>query len=80
MITNHRESLRRLSQKYPGARIALEVGSHSPWISRFLKELGHEVFVANPRKLRAIHANDRKSDKNDARILARLARVDTQLL
>ena len=80
MITNHRESLRRLSQKHPGARIALEVGSHSPWISRFLKELGHEVFVANPRKLRAIHANDRKSDKNDARILARLARVDTQLL
>lgn len=80
MITNHRESLRRLSQKHPGARIALEVGSHGPWISRFLKELGHEVFVANPRKLRAIHANDRKSDKNDARILARLARVDTQLL
>ena len=51
-ITNHRESLRRLSLKYPGARIAHEVGSHSPWISRFLTELGHEVFVANPRKLR----------------------------
>ena len=50
MITNHRESLRRLSQKHPGARIAMEVGSHSPWIKRFLTELGHEVFVANPRK------------------------------
>jgi hypothetical protein len=46
-VTNHRESLRRLSQKYPGARIACEVGSHSPWIKRFLTELGHEVFVAN---------------------------------
>jgi transposase len=79
-ITNDRDSLRRLSQKYPGARIAHEVGSHSPWISRFLQELGHEVFVANPRKLRAIYASDRKSDKNDARILARLARVDPQLL
>lgn len=80
MITNHRESLRRLSLKYPGARIAHEVGSHSPWTSRFLKELGHEVIVANPRKLRAIYANDRKSDKNDARMIARLARVDPQLL
>ena len=35
-ITNHRESLRRLGKKYPEARVALEVGSHSPWISRFL--------------------------------------------
>lgn len=39
-ITNHRESLRRLSQKYPKARIALEVGTHSPWTSRMLEELG----------------------------------------
>jgi len=79
-ITNHRESLRRLSQKHPGARIAMEVGSHSPWIKRFLTELGHEVFVANPRKLRAIYTSDRKSDKNDARMLAKIARMDPQLL
>ncbi len=39
-ITNHRESLRRLSQKHPGARIAFEVGSNSQWIKRFLAELG----------------------------------------
>ena len=79
-ITNHRESLRRLSQKYPEARIAHEVGTHSPWISRILTDFGHEVFVANPRKLRAIYANDRKSDKNDARMIARIARMDPQLL
>lgn len=79
-ITNHRESLRRLSQKYPGARIAMEVGSHSPWIKRFLAELGHEVFVANPRKLRAIYTSDRKSDKNDARMLAEISRVAPRLL
>jgi transposase len=79
-ITNHRESLRRLSQKYPGARIAMEVGSHSPWIKRFLTELDHEVFVANPRKLRAIYTSDRKSDKNDARMLAKIARMDPRLL
>jgi transposase len=79
-ITNHRESLRRLAKKYPGARVALEVGSHSPWISRFLRELGLEVIVANARKLRAIYQSDRKSDERDARMLARLARVDPALL
>ena len=60
--------------------IAFEVGSHSPWISRFLKELGHRVIVANPRKLRAIYQNTRKSDEQDARILAKIARVDESLL
>ena len=79
-ITNHRENLRRLAKKYPGARIALEVGSHSPWVSRFLREQGLEVIVANARKLRAIYQSDRKSDERDARMLARMARMDPELL
>ena len=79
-ITNHRDSLRRLSNKYPGARIAMEVGTHSPWTSRFLQALGHEVLVANPRKLRAIFTSTRKSDQTDAYMIARLARVDPTLL
>ena len=44
-ITNHRDSLRRLSKKHPDALIALEVGAHSPWISRFFNKLGHAVVV-----------------------------------
>jgi transposase len=32
-------------------RIALEVGTHSPWVSRLLSSLGHEVIIANPRQL-----------------------------
>lgn len=79
-ITNNRESLKRLSQKYPKARIAMEVGQHSPWTSRFFEPLGHEVLVANARKLRAIYTNTRKSDQNDAQMIARLARVDPKLL
>lgn len=79
-ITNHVESLRRLSQKFPGALIALEVGTHSPWITRFLQGLGHEVLVANPRKLRAIYQNDRKCDLYDARMLAKLAAFDPAML
>ena len=79
-ITNHRESLRRLSKKYPGAVMVMEVGSHSPWLSRFLENLNHRVLVANPRKLRAIYQNTRKSDQRDARMIAKIARMDESLL
>lgn len=61
-------------------RVALEVGTHSRWIARALDSAGHEVLVANPRKLRAIYENDNKDDRVDAEILARLARVDPTLL
>jgi len=79
-IPNDRAGLERLSKDYPEALIAMEVGTHSPWISNHLKKLGHEVIVANARKLRAIYCNDRKSDKRDAQMLAKLARVDKELL
>lgn len=63
-----------------GARVVLEVGPHSPWISRLLAAAGHEVLVANPRKLRLIYENDHKSDKADAEYLARVGRMDPELL
>jgi transposase len=61
-------------------RVALEVGTHSPWVSRLLKALGHEVLVANPRKLRFIYQSRAKTDRVDARALARVARMDPALL
>ncbi len=61
-------------------RIALEVGTHSPWISRLLSAWGHDVLVANPRKLRLITDSDSKRDRTDARLLARLAHVGPALL
>src|SRR5579871_1331574 len=62
------------------ARIVLEAGTHSPWVSRYLERLGHEVLVANARQVRIIYDNDRKTDQVDAGTLARLARVDKSLL
>jgi len=62
------------------ARIAMEAGTHSLWISEQLKEFGHEVIVANVRELRAICRNDRKSDRVDAEKLARYARLDPEVL
>jgi transposase len=72
-------SLRVLFEGKGRMRIALEAGTHSPWISRLIA-LGHEVLVAKPRKLRLIAESDAKHDRADARLLARLAHVGPALL
>jgi transposase len=64
----------------PRSRIALETGMHSPWISRLLSGLGHEVIVAHARNVRLIGESRRKDDRLDAQTLARLARIDPKLL
>jgi transposase len=70
---------RRFASEQPMC-IAIEAGTHSPWASRVLKECGHQVLVANARKLRLIYTNKRKTDEIDAENLARLARLDPKLL
>ena len=64
----------------PRSRIALETGMHSPWVSRELGQLEHEVIVAHARNVRLIGESRRKDDRLDAQTLARLARIDPQLL
>ena len=78
-----RTSTKALQQVFgamPRSRIALEIGTHSPWISRLLGQWGHEVIVANARKVRLIGESRKKDDRLDAQTLARLARIDPQLL
>jgi transposase len=70
---------RRFASERP-MRIAIETGTHSPWVSRVLEGCGHDVLVANSRKTRLIYANKRKTDEVDAENLARLARLDPKLL
>jgi transposase len=70
----------RKFRSFPPCRIAMEVGPHSRWASQTLKDLDHEVIVADARKLRLIYENPRKEDKVDAEYLARLARLDPKLL
>jgi transposase len=79
-LRNTPEAFRRRFASERPLRIALEAGTHSPWASRVLEECGHEVLVANARKLRLIYANKRKTDEIDAENLARLARLDPKLL
>ena len=79
-VGNERNSLAGLSRRYPGALVVVEAGCHSPWVNRYLEEQGCRVLVANPRKLRAIYQNERKSDRRDAQMLARIGRLDPALL
>jgi transposase len=64
----------------PPCRVVLEAGTHSPWLSRLLTDAGHEVVVANPRRVQLIAQSTRKNDRSDAETLARLGRLDPTLL
>ena len=79
-ITNTRESVARFAQRFTGATFIVETGTHSPWVSRLLESLDHRVLVANARRLRAIAQSQTKSDREDARMLARIGRADPALL
>ena len=79
-VATRAAALQKFFSPVADSRIALEVGTHSGWISRLLSGLGHEVWVANARKLRLIYENKHKNDRVDAMYLARIARVDPQLL
>lgn len=75
-----RQALHEYFGSCPRVRVALETGTHSGWVSRLLAACGHQVIVANARELRKIHQSDRKNDRADAEILARIVRFDPQLL
>ena len=74
------EAMKQTFSKIPPSLIALETGTHSPWVSRLLAELGYKVIVAHAQKVQLITKSNRKDDRHDARTLARLARIDPELL
>ncbi len=79
-VANTAAALRKCFKNTNPALFAIEAGTHSAWVSQVLKDMGHEVLVGNPRKLRAIWSSNEKSDVRDAEMLARIARADPQLL
>lgn len=79
-VSNTAAALRKCFKNQLPAPFAIEAGTHSAWVSHLLEEMGHEVLVGNPRKLRAIWDSDRKDDIRDAEMLARIARFDPELM
>ena len=74
------EALTSLFQRLDPCRVVLEACGHVHWIAKLADDRGHEVIVANPRELHLISKSGRKNDRNDARTLAKLGRVDPELL
>src|SRR5215475_1090719 len=79
-LSTTQKAVREAFGAMPQSRVALETGTHSPWVSRLVKELGHEVIVAQARRVRLVGESRKKDDRLDARTLARLARIDPELL
>ncbi len=79
-MMNTKRSISKFFERYPSSKVAMEAGTHSPWISRLLNDMGLTVYVGNPRKLRVIWDSTDKSDTRDARILGMVCRVEPRLL
>jgi transposase len=79
-FSSTREGFRKQFGGSPRMRIVMESGGSTPWVYRLLCDLGHEVVVVNPRRVRLIAESTLKSDRIDAEILARLSRFDLELL
>ena len=79
-ITTNKVSISRCFSTRSPMVVAMEVGTHSPWMSRIIEECGHEVLIANSRKIKFIYDSDDKTDATDSEKLARVARADPKLL
>lgn len=74
------EGVRKVFGGRDRCKVVLEVGSQSPWMSALLRSLGHEVLVADARRVAAVTRSGRKSDRRDAETLARLLQGMPELL
>lgn len=73
-------SLRRVFGKLEASRVILEASPQCHWVAKLLRSFGHEVVVVNPRRLQLISESASKTDRNDARMLARIGRLDVGML
>ena len=75
-----RAQLQETLTPFAGAKVILEAGSQSPWMSRVLRGWGYEVQVADPRRVQLISKDPRKTDRRDAEMLARMGAAMPELL
>src|SRR5437588_11431245 len=61
------DAMKQIFEKIPRSLIAMETGTHSPWVSRLLTELGYKVIVAHAQQVQLITKSNRKVQRHDAR-------------
>jgi len=67
----------RLGRFVPeGLKVAIEAGNQTAWLHEALSEMGAEVTVVNPTRVKLIAESRRKTDKIDAKLLCELLRLD----
>ena len=79
-LRTRREDVVEFFRALSAARVILEVGTHSAWVREVVVDCGHEMLVANPRRMDGTKRRKRKNDRIDAHKLARLGRIDPQSL
>lgn len=79
-VINTKAGITKFFSRYKGSTVAIEAGTHSPWISRLLNDMECRVYVGNPRKLQFIWDSKDKSDERDARMLGMVCRLEPRLL
>jgi transposase len=79
IATTHQGIMRYFANRST-CRVVLETGTHSPWVSRELAALGHEVVVSNPSATYGPRRRRKRNDPLDAEFLARQGRADVRLL
>ena len=73
-VDNRREAVRRFLEGFEPFQAVIEAGYSSYVMADLLRELGGEVKMANPKGLKAIAQARIKTDKRDARTLAKYLR------
>jgi transposase len=79
-IRTRRQEIAGFFQDLAVSRVVFEVGTHSAWVREVIAGVGHEVLVANARRMQGSKRRRRKNDRIDAARLARLGRVDPKSL
>ena len=60
--------------------VVFETGAHCRWMKAHFESMGFKAIVANPAEVKLITESNAKSDRSDARKLARIALADIELL
>lgn len=79
-VATDRKKMRNFFESLKPCRVVLEAGTHSNWIARLAREVGHQTVVANPRRMKALTESNNKSDRVDAFLLARFGISEEDLL